>query len=402
MEKLVEADRWAPPRQRSGVGGQRMIGFQPYETFQLLVESGGVERANTLLVAASEAFARHARPTAGELDQFQALAKRLFAIAAPSAREQAARVLAQAEYLPPDVERLVYENIGERLLELIESAPAISAEVQREVADTKNAAACARLAARADLDRGVVAKLFAMNSRTVYRALVANQRLAFVGAYLGAVARAARMDAEVARSLAARTDIDKAMLAPAFFHLGEADRLQMLNAFSARRIPQTALKRTYEQLSVATSELCRALMKLYQANRRPEITRLFGQITGLDEVRCGEIAHDTGGAALFVVLRAFGCEPADGLKVLVHATGHQPGDGRRLADYARLFDILSVDSMVYVMGIWRGEADLLTMARPEYRPVSAPSTRTPRQAVDGQSDVDRAIAAMQRIVSSAG
>ncbi len=401
MEKLVEADRSDRPWQTSGVGGQRMIGFQPYETFQLLVESGGVERASTLLVAATEAFARRARPSASELDQFDALVKRLFATAAPSARQQAARVLAGAEYLPPDVERLVYENIGEELIELIESAPSISAEVQREIADTRNVAACAQLAARADLDRGVVAKLFAMNSRTVYRALVANKRLSFVGAYLGAVCRAARMDAEVARSLAARTDIDKAMLAPAFFHLEEPDRLQMLNAYSARRIPETALRRTYEQLSVATPELCRALMKLYQANRRPEITRLFGQITGLDEVRCGEIAHDTGGAALFVVLRAFGCEAADGLRVLVHATGHQPGDSRRLADYARLFETLSVDSMVFVMGVWRGEADLLSMARPEYRPVSAPSTRTP-QAGEGHSDVDRAMAAMQRIVSTAG
>lgn len=400
MEKLAEAAGSARPRRGSGVRDQRMIGFQPYETFQLLVESGGVERANTLLVAASEAFARRARPNPGELGQFEALVKRLFPTAAPSAREQAARALARAEYLPPDVERLVFENIGDGLVELIERAPSISSEVQRELADTKDAAACARLAARADIDRGVVAKLFAMNSRTVYRALVANRQLSFVGAYLGAVCRAARMDAVVARSLAARQDIDKAMLAPAFFHLDEADRLQMLNAFAGRRIPETALKRTYEQLSVATSELCRALMKLYQANRRPEITRLFGQITGLDEVRCGEIAHDSGGAALFVVLRAFGADAANGLRVLVHATGHQPGDSGRLADYARLFETLSVDAMVYVMGIWRGEADLLTMARPEYRPFAQPSART-REAGEDQSDVDRAIAAMQRIVSAA-
>ena len=29
-----------------------MLGFQPYETFQLLIETGGVDRTNTLLIAA--------------------------------------------------------------------------------------------------------------------------------------------------------------------------------------------------------------------------------------------------------------------------------------------------------------------------------------------------------------
>ena len=34
-----------------------MIGFQPYETFQLLIETGGVDRTNTLLCAACDAYA---------------------------------------------------------------------------------------------------------------------------------------------------------------------------------------------------------------------------------------------------------------------------------------------------------------------------------------------------------
>ena len=40
-----------------------MLGFQPYETFQALVETGGQDRTNTLLVAACDAFARRGRPT---------------------------------------------------------------------------------------------------------------------------------------------------------------------------------------------------------------------------------------------------------------------------------------------------------------------------------------------------
>ncbi|MDF2799340.1 MAG: hypothetical protein K0R85_2084, partial [Devosia sp.] len=55
-----------------------MLGFQPYETFQLLVENGGTERTNTLLIAACDAYARRGKPTPVELQQFEALASRLF------------------------------------------------------------------------------------------------------------------------------------------------------------------------------------------------------------------------------------------------------------------------------------------------------------------------------------
>ncbi len=72
-------------------------------------------------------------------------------------------------------------------------------------------------------------------------------------------------------------------------------------------------------------------MKLFSENRRPEVTRLLHQITGLDEVRCGQIAHDTSGAALFVVLRAFGCDAHEGLKVLIHATSHDEDRSKALA-----------------------------------------------------------------------
>ena len=62
-----------------------MLGFQPYETFQLLIETGGIDRTNTLLVAACDAFTRRGHATFQETEQFTALASRLFPAAAPSA-----------------------------------------------------------------------------------------------------------------------------------------------------------------------------------------------------------------------------------------------------------------------------------------------------------------------------
>ena len=57
------------------------------------------------------------------------------------------------------------------------------------------------------------------------------------------------------RSLAAREDFDCALLAPAFFDLNESDRLRVIEAFSRRATPRAPIKKTIEQLSVATAEL---------------------------------------------------------------------------------------------------------------------------------------------------
>ena len=198
-------------------------------------------------------------------------------------------------------------------------------------------AAAATIARRADLSNVVLAKLFQMNSRKVYRALAANTAIVPRGAYLSALARSAQMDHMVAESLAKRDDFDTALLAPAFFDLSDEDRIKVIHAFAHRETPAAPIKRTIEQISVASADLTKALMKLFSENRRPEVTKLLIQITGLDEVRCGQIAHDMTGASLFVVLRAFGATAYDGLKVLIHATAQDSERSKALADYATLF-----------------------------------------------------------------
>ena len=284
-----------------------MIGFQPYETFQLLIETGGIDRTNTLLVAACDAYARRGKPTPAETEQFAALAQRLFQTAAPSARAKAAATLGRAESLSPQLEELVTANLGDDLPDFLVTAPTLSEATMLKTISGGDTNAAAALARRGDLGNVVLARLFQLNSRKVYRALAGNTAIAPRGPYLSALARSAQMDHQVAWSLAARDDFDCGLLAPAFFDLNENDRIKVIKAFAQRQTPAAPIKRTLEQLSVATADLTKALMKLFSENRRPEVTRLLHQITGLDEVRCGQIAHDTSGAALFVVLRAFGC-----------------------------------------------------------------------------------------------
>jgi hypothetical protein len=155
-------------------------------------------------------------------------------------------------------------------------------------------------------------------------------------------------------------------------------------------------------LSVATAELTRALMKLFAENRRPEVTRLLHQITGLDEVRCGQIAHDTSGAALFVVLRAFGCGAHEGLKVLIHATTHDGESSAALTGFAELFETVSVDATAFLMSAWRGEVNLLDMAKPEYKPFEDTRRRIPPpQSRERDPIIDQAIEALARIGAKA-
>jgi len=375
-----------------------MLGFQPYETFQLLIETGGIDRTNTLLIAACDAYARRGRATQQETDQFFALAARLFPAAAPSARAKAAGALGRSESLSPELEELVVTNIGDDLADFLVSATRLSEATMLKVVSAGDVMNAAALARRGDLTNVVLARLFQMNSRKVYRALATNTTIAPRGPYLAALARSAQMDHQVAWSLAARDDFDAALLAPAFFDLNESDRIKVIRAFSMRATPEAPIKKTLEQLSVATDELTRALMKLFAENRRPEVTRLLHQITGLDEVRCGQIAHDSSGAALFVVLRAFGCSAYDGLKVLIHATSHDEDRSDALATFSKMFEAVSVDATAYLMSAWRGEVNLLDLGKPEYRPFTE-TRRSAAAAVAqaGNPDVQRTIDALARI-----
>jgi hypothetical protein len=374
-----------------------MLGFQPYETFQLLIETGGVDRTNTLLIAACDAYTRRGKATAPEMEQFEALASRLFPIAGPQAKAKGAAILGRAEVLSPALERLVVDNIGEDLNTYLQSATELSEATLLEIIGRYDVPAAAVIAARPDLSNVVLAKLFQMNSRKVYRALASNTHIVPRGAYLSALARSAQMDHIVAEALAKRTDFDAALLAPAFFDLSDNDRIKVIQAFSQRETPVAPIKKTIEQLTVANAELTRALMKLFSENRRPEVTKLLSQITGLDEVRCGQIAHDVTGASLFVILRAFGCSAYEGLKVLIHATSHDADRSRALADFATLFGNVSPDSMAYLMSAWRGEVNLLELAKPEYKPFTETSRRTPQFGATNNPVVDQAIEALARI-----
>jgi hypothetical protein len=375
-----------------------MLGFQPYETFQLLIETGGVDRTNTLLIAACDAYARRGKPTVPELEQFETLASRLFPIAGPQAKAKGAAILGRAEMLSPTLESLVVENIGEDLTTFLSGAAELSEQTMLDIVARYDIPAAATLAARPDLSNVVLAKLFQMNSRKVYRALAANTAIVPRGAYLSALARSAQMDHMVAESLARRDDFDAALLAPAFFDLSDADRIKVIQAFAHRETPEAPIRKTIEQLTVANAELTRALMKLFSENRRPEVTRLLSQITGLDEVRCGQIAHDVTGASLFVILRAFGCSAYEGLKVLIHATSHDADRSQALAHFAALFGNCSPEAMAYLMSAWRGEVNLLELSKAEYKPYVEPAPRRSTALTPAHNPVvEQAIEALARI-----
>ncbi len=343
-----------------------MIGFQPYETFQRLAETGGIDRINTLLKASCDAFSKRKKPDPSEIKQFEVLATRLFQIASPEVRKQAALILKQSENLTSILEALIIENIGENLNDYLLSTQNLSEKSLKTLIDKKDIDINATIALRTDLSKPVITSLFQTNSRKVYRSLASNISIELQGPYLNALTRSAQMDIKIAHSLAVRENFDKALLAPVFFELVEADRIKIIEAFSARKTPDAPIKKTIEQISVANEALTQALMKLFSNNRRPEVANLLLQITGLDETRCAQIAHDVSGAALFVILRGFGCTAYDGLKVLIHATSIEEDRSEVLAAFAKLFQDVSVNSMMYMMSAWRNETNLIDLAKPEF------------------------------------
>ncbi len=343
-----------------------MIGFRPFETFQLLAETDDIERANTLLKASCDAFVMRKKPDSDEIKQFEILASRLFQIATPNVRQQCAHILKNSENITPKIEELIITNIGEDILDYLATAPHISQSTIKSLIEKKNIGINSAIAKRTDLSNDILVKLFQTNSRKTYRSLAQNMSIKAQGAFLKALTRSAQLDYIVARTLAERNDFDIALLAPAFFDLLEEQRIRVIKAFSERKTPKAPIKKTIEQVSVASEELTKALMKLFSQNRRPEAANLIMQITGIDETKCAQIAHDESAAALFIILRSFGASAYDGLKVIIHATNFEEDRANMLAEFAKLFQSVSPDAMAFILSVWRNEVDLLELAKPQY------------------------------------
>jgi hypothetical protein len=85
--------------------------------------------------------------------------------------------------------------------------------------------------------------------------------------------------------------------------------------------------------------------------------------------------------------------------VLIHATSHDSDRSRALADFATLFGNVTPASMAYLMSAWRGEVNLLELNKPEYKPFTETSRRTPSQTLAPAHNpvVEQAIEALARI-----
>ena len=112
-------------------------------------------------------------------------------------------------------------------------------------------------------------------------------------------------------------------------------------------------------------------------------------------VLCGFLAI----AALFVVLRAFGCNAYEGLKVLIHATSHDEDRSKSLGAFSRMFETVRADATAYLMSAWRGEVNLLELSKPEYLPFQPEVARPAPKILANERNpvVDQAIEALARI-----
>lgn len=343
-----------------------MTSFSPYETFDSLTDVTNSQHADRLLITACEAHEQRSVHTQEEELQFIALVGKLFPKVSDKAREETSVILAACLNLPQAVQSLVAQSAGKSIAHFLQYAPSLTERTMIETCATQNIDACMAIAKRDDLTDRVLECLFPVNSRGLYRALAANFSLRFEGRFQNAMVRAAKMDAQIASSLAERDQFDTALLANAFFNLKSDHQLQIIEAHADREFPRLPLGSMIEQISVATDELARALTKLFSQNRRAEVTKLLQQITGLDEIKCGTIAHDVTGESLFVILRAFGCRASEGLRVLIHSRSHDAMRDNRLTQFSVLFDQISVEGMIYLLAVWRGDVDPLSYGELRY------------------------------------
>ena len=84
------------------------------------------------------------------------------------------------------------------------------------------------------------------------------------------------------------------------------------------------------------------------------------------------------------------------------SSSHDSDRSEALSTFSKMFEAVSVDATAYLMSAWRGEVNLLELNRPEYKPFSSTSRRTPSIQPGVSPVVEQAIEALARIGSKAG
>lgn len=343
-----------------------MSTFDVSDVFHLVMECEAMGNVDSVLTDITETYLNYLHSDKTTSNNFEFIFPHLFPRASIGIRHRISLALYPATPLPEDIQRIILTHLENYLPEYVKNHPQLSDSLITELIARNDITLAQALASRADLSPKHLQKLFGINSRKIYRALSSNPALPSTGSYLSAFLRAASMDIIVAENLSERSDFDAALVSGQFFELSENGRLAILTAFKHRNAPNSPTAINLMRASVVTAELTNALMRLFAENKRPKITQLLHQITGINAQYCAEIAHDTTGAALFVVLRAFGCSSYDGLKVLIHACTHETDRSRLLGHYARLFSEVDPQSMSFILSVWRGETDVLQLLEPQF------------------------------------
>jgi len=201
-----------------------------------MARSGEAGLADATLTVQCALFVQDAVPSAAEKTLFATLALMLLPVASESTARQLAARLAPFPHTPPQVLAALEARGGGVAELIIAGATALPEAVEADAVGNPNPRLAASLASRPDLSDELQSRLLERGEATIARALAANHAVRLSRHTAASLIATAMTDAELARLLLCRTDLDPIALLPLYLLADQLQKARMRDLLDQRLI----------------------------------------------------------------------------------------------------------------------------------------------------------------------
>ena len=273
--------------------------------------SGDEDLRPALLNTLAELFVSQVHHSLDEIQQFEAAVEGLLPHTRPEVRLSASNKLADYPHTPRGVVNAFMAEGGDVAAHFLKRSVCMPQDVLEQLARDGDAAVASCIASRVDLANTMVTLLCARQEIEVLRALGRNLMAPLDREHFEGLARQARFDRPLARSLCMRAR-DPLLIAPIFMFANTAQRDAIILAERRASLGEPL----GEPISEVELNIAEELIDAAEARDLDEASWLVARAVGCTTVIARDIIADASGEPLALVMAQLRVDPDTGSRIL--------------------------------------------------------------------------------------
>ncbi len=307
-----------------------------FEDLARMARSGEAGLADATLKVQCELFIQDAAPGPAEKALFATLALMLLPAASEGTARHLAARLAPCPHTPAEV-LAALESRGGGVAELvIAGATSLPASMEADAAENSDPRLAASLASRPDLSDELQSRLLERGETTTLRALAGNASVRLSRHAAADLIAAATADAELARLLLRRTDLDPITLLPLYLHADQPQKTRMRDVLD-QRLTDRGMRGGSREAVAAEPDLLLELSLLGLAALVEGLRPLLRQSERFIAAAMADSTREVTALALMAV----GSTPQDAIRMLLRTGDPVALDSARLGQVVDLVRSIS-------------------------------------------------------------